>query len=447
MTNQDFYTFPPSSKKDWIDQVKKDLKGKDFNDTLRSTLWEKIEIEPFYTSEDLATPGVGYDFHPDAKLPGFPQRLWNNLVAFFSENEKTANEQILHSLQNGADGLVLHLNGRENLNQILSGVHTEFISTNFLPTGETVLALRAIQDWISSSTLKPSMLRGALLWNPCDELFRTGENFDSGIDLAAKAISDFKDFREFYPMTLDLTRYANAGATGIQELTYGLGEVIELIDKLSKKAISPAQVFDNLAFHTAVGHLHFAEIAKVKTLRKLVKDLASNYGVLLEMESIHIIASTSTWSKSILDSNTNLIRQTYEAMAGILGGANSLWVIPTEQKSASALQQRIARNISSILKEESYLDKVMDPASGSFYLEHLQKELEKCVVTDLQGLEEKGGWLKSFEDRSLHTEIRSSRDTAQHKILSESSIKVGANKYLAKGKLENNLPFKPFKEE
>jgi methylmalonyl-CoA mutase len=71
----------------------------------------------------------------------------------------------------------------------------------------------------------------------------------------------------------------------------------------------------------------------------------------------------------------------------------------------------------------------------------------KNVIAGLKELEEKGGWLKSFEDRTLHTEIRNSRQTSQKKVLSDSQIKVGANKYLAKGKLENHLPFEPIIEK
>ncbi|SFT91189.1 heterodimeric methylmalonyl-CoA mutase small subunit [Algoriphagus locisalis] len=447
MTTNNFYTFPPSSKADWIDQVKTDLKGKNFETTLTSTLWEKIKIQPFYTAEDLEGPKQEFKFHPNTEIPGLSPRKWNNLVSVFPENEKKANEEILHALQNGADGLVLNLDGTENLNQIMKGVHTEFISTNLLPTGETVLLMRALQNWIDDISLKSTMLSGTILWSPCDELFKSRENFESAIDQAALAIQDYKEFRSFYPMTIDLSRYANAGATGIQELTYGLGEVIELIDKLSKKAISPTQVFENLAFHTAVGDSHFAEIAKVKALRKLIAELAGNYGVKIQMEDIHIITSTSTWSKSLLDKNTNLIRQTYEAMAGILGGSNSLWVKPAERKDASVLENRVARNVSSILKEESYLDKVMDPAAGSFYLEKLQEEIEKAVIKGLQDLEEKGGWLKSFEDRSLQAAVRNSRESAQKKILSGDTIKVGVNKYLAKDSLENHLEFEPIVEK
>ncbi|MDR7129473.1 methylmalonyl-CoA mutase [Algoriphagus sp. 4150] len=447
MTNQDFYTFIPTGKNDWVDQVKQDLKGKDFDDTLTSTLWEKIKIQPFYTSEDLKDLTQEYKFHPDSKIPGMSPRIWTNLVPFYPENEKSSNEEILNTLKNGADGLILHLKGTQNLNRILKGVHTEYITTIFSPTAESALFLRLIQEWIGSLNLKPTMLSGAIRWNPCDELFGSGENFNLGIDLAAQTINDFREFREFYPMTIDLSRYANTGATGIQELTYGLGEVIELIDKLSKKSISARQVFENTAFHTAIGDSHFAEIAKVKALRKLIVELAGNYGVQIKVENIYIIASTSIWSKSLMDKNTNLIRQTYEAIAGILGGANSLWVNPVESKNASVLEKRIARNVSSILKEESYLDKVMDPAAGSYYMEVLQAEIEKAVISGLQELEEQGGWLKSFEDRTLHAEIRKSRETAQKKVLADSLIKVGANKYLAKDKLENHLPFAPITEK
>ncbi|WPR75730.1 methylmalonyl-CoA mutase family protein [Algoriphagus sp. NG3] len=447
MTDKDFYTFTQSGKEDWIEQIKKDLKGRDYDQTLSSTLWENIKVQPFYTKEDLNKNAAEYRFHMDSFMPGDSSRIWVNLASCFPKEEESANEEILHSLQNGAEGLVLHLEGTENLNRLLKGVQTEFISTNFLPTGETALFFRAIQEWKESLALTPNMLKGNILWSPFDDLFRGVSSLNPGLDLAAKAIQDYKEFREFFPVTINLARYANTGATGIQELTYGLGEVIELIDKFSKKAISPAETFENLVFHTALGDSHFAEIAKTKALRKLVMELARNYGVHLEMENIHIITSTSTWSKSLLDKNTNLIRQTYEAMAGILGGANSLWVIPVEEKNVTVLEKRIARNVSSILKEESYLDKVMDPASGSFYLEKLQEEIEQNVVQNLQELEQNGGWLKSFEDRTLHSEIRKSRESVQKKVLADSAIKVGVNKYFAKDSQEEHLPFEPLAEK
>ncbi|WP_332913378.1 methylmalonyl-CoA mutase family protein [Algoriphagus boritolerans] len=70
-----------------------------------------------------------------------------------------------------------------------------------------------------------------------------------------------------------------------------------------------------------------------------------------------------------MDANTNLIRQTYEAMAAVMGGANGLWVVPIQQDKANELELRIARNVSSILIHESYLDKVADPTAGSYYLD------------------------------------------------------------------------------
>ncbi|MCE7055803.1 methylmalonyl-CoA mutase family protein [Algoriphagus sp. AGSA1] len=446
MTDLDFYTFTQSGKEAWIEQIKKDLKGRDYDQTLSSTLWEKIKVHPFYTKEDLNKDTAEYRFHMDSIMPGDSARTWTNLVSIYPI-EETANKEILHFLQNGAEGLVLHLEGTENLNRLLKGVQTEFISTNFLPTGETALFFRTIQEWTESLTLTPNMLKGSFLWSPFDDLFRGSSSFDQGLDFAAKAIHDYKEFRELFPVTVNLARYANTGATGIQELAYGLGEVIELIDKFSKKAISPAQAFENLVFHTAIGDSHFAEIAKTKALRKLIVELARNYGVHLQMESIHIIASTSTWSKSPLDKNTNLIRQTYEATAGILGGANSLWVIPAEEKNASALEKRVARNVSAILKEECNLDKVMDPGSGSFYLEKLQEKIEQNVILKLQELEQNGGWLKSFENRNLHSEIRKSRESSQKKVLADSEIKVGANKYLAKDSQEEYILFDPLVEK
>ena len=447
MTSKDFYPFPPSTKDEWLQKVKKDLRGKDFRQTLVNSLWDQIEVQPFYAQSDTTGAHHSYSFHPASNLPGMPPRIWANLISIYPSGAAKTNQEILHALQNGADGLVLNLNGEEDLNELMKAVHTEFIETDFLPTGEPERVFHQLQDWIESLNLKPNMLNGSMLWSPCDELYRSGKNFDTAITQAAKLIEDFKDFRGFHPLTINLARYANAGATGIQELKYGLGEVIELIDHLAKKAVSPRQVFEKIALHTAVGDSHFAEIAKVKALRKLLIELAGTYGVQIKPEEIHIITSTSGWSKSLLDKNTNLIRQTYEAMAGILGGGNSIWVKPLEEKNTAVLEKRIARNVSSILKEESHFDKVMDPAAGSFYLEKLQQEIENSTIKGLQELEENGGWLKSFEERSIHDQIRNTRESLQKKVLADSLIKVGVNKYQPKENLKNALDFEPLSEK
>ncbi|MBB6324632.1 methylmalonyl-CoA mutase [Algoriphagus iocasae] len=447
MTKDNFYDFPKVSKSEWEKLVRMDLKGKDYSQTLVNKVWGELNTMPFYTLEDLPGEISQESFHEKAKLPGFSPRIWNNAVSIFPQDEKKGNQEILLALENGADALVLHLTGLENLNELLKGVMTEFIQIYFKPLDSPRILYNQIIDWIEKLHIKPSMLSGAVLWSPCVEMFHSDADFEENVQVGAEMIDRFSEFREFFPMTLDSSIYANSGANGIQQCFLGVGEMIELMDSFIKKAVSPAMILENFAFHLAVGELFFPEIVKLKAFRRLLVELAANMGQQIDGESLHFIISTSIWSKSLLDKNSNLIRQTYEAMAAVMGGANSLWVRPVQEGKATKLEKRIARNVSTILKEESYLDKVMDPASGSYFLENLENDLVKMVLEKLEKLEDDGGWLKNFQSRSIHNLVKHEREKVQNKLLSAESVKVGANKYVLKGSSESDAQFEEIEEK
>lgn len=446
MTIDSFYNFSKVSKEEWVEQVKRDLKGKGFDQTLVNKLWGELEIKPFYCEEDISEFPSSTRFHEPAKLPGFPPRIWNNVVSVYPTEEKKSNQEILLALENGADAIAIHLEGTENLHEILKGVMTEFIQIYFIPLESPRHLFNQINDWINSLQVQPSMLKGAILWSPTSDLVKRNSDFPESILLGAEMIERFSSFREFYPMALDIAKYADSGANGIQQSFLGLGEMIEMMDSFIKQAVSPAMVFENMIFYSSVGELFFAEIAKLKAFRTLLVDLALNMGIEINPSSLHFLVATSSWSKSLLDTNSNLIRQTYEAMSAILGGANSIWVKAILGKNASQLEKRIARNVSSILKEESYLDKVMDPAAGSYYLENLEEEIKTQVLKKLEELENDGGWLKSFESRKIHDLVREERSKVQKQFLESEVTKVGANKFQLKSE-KGNCEFEVIKEK
>lgn len=446
MTKESFYDFPNSNKQEWIEKIQKDLKGKDFKETLLTKLWGELEVMPFYSPEDLSSPSYSFRFHEKTKLPGLAPRIWSNMASFFPEDEKKSNQEIIHALENGADAIAIYLSGEENLNQILKGVMTEFIHLYFIPLGPPKLLYEQVLEWIDSLHIKPSMLQGAVLWSPTSDLFQRESDFLENIKLGAEMIEQFSAFIEFFPMTLDIAKYADSGANGIQQVYLGLGEMIEMMDSFISKAVSPAMVFDNFAFYASTGELFFPEISKLKAFRILLVELAGNMGQKITPESLHMVVSTSDFSYSLIDKNTNLIRQSYETMSAILGGCNTVWVKPLNEKSASTLEKRIARNISSILKEESFFDKVMDPVAGSFYAESLIKKIKIEVLKNLERLEDEGGWLENFKSRKIHELVRRERKNAQQLILTSESIKVGANKYEAKSDLTSISSLEDFEE-
>jgi methylmalonyl-CoA mutase len=101
--------------------------------------------------------------------------------------------------------------------------------------------------------------------------------------------------------------------------------------------------------------------------------LIALYQIEIPAEDLFLFVQTSYWTKTMIDIDTDMVRNTTEAMAAIIGGANALYVIPHDIAVGipGQMSKRMARNVSNILKEESYLDKVLDPVAGSYFIENM----------------------------------------------------------------------------
>lgn len=443
MTRDLFTEFSPSSKQAWLDQVAKELKGKVDPQTLQFKLWERLELEPYYSLEDINPnkPETQLKFHQNSDIPGMSPRTWTNLVAVFPDD---SNEYVLDALSNGAEGLVLHLYGMEDLSKLLKEVLPQYISILVKPLGNPVMALRTFFDWAESTGVSADNLSGALLWSPSDLVFEQNEPFELGVEVLKELVEMADSYSNFKAFTLKTSRYSESGANPLDAVVFGIGELIELVDR---SELDPDLIFKSMLIEASVGESHFGEIARIKSLRQLISELAGMYDLNIPCEDLVLLCQTSAWSKSILDSNTNLIRQTYEAMASVLGGANLIWVRPILEDSATVRDRRIARNVSSILKEEAYLDKVMDPAAGSFFLGNLIQNISEEVKSKLQDMESQGGWLRILTSGQIHAQVRSYREKIQQEIVESKLSKIGVNKYPVTEKVSQMTEFEIFEEK
>src|SRR5690606_40325557 len=121
-------------------------------------------------------------------------------------------------------------------------------------------------------------------------------------------------------LCLDGTVYHNAGATAVQEIGYGLAALVELWDGLTERGIDAQSLFSDLHILTAVGSDYFMEIAKLKTLRIAVQQLAALYQADILPEDLPLLAMTSSRSKSEQEPHNTLLRNTTEAMTANIGG-------------------------------------------------------------------------------------------------------------------------------
>lgn len=437
MKTKTFEPFPPSSKDDWIQQALRDLKGKDFDATLTSLNPDGIKIQPYYAKEDLETGMEGYhhSFHPHSIIPSLPPRLWANVGTFEVSDEKASNSAILDALMNGVDGIVLNVGANVDWDVLLKEVGIPYVKVYLVPQGNVLDVWQSFKSWVQSQHLDHADLQGGILWDGFADALLFPSRIEELCALIASLLDSAQAFPNFKPISIRLSHYHATGATPVQELAYGFAALIELCDRLEKYGITPSHLFTNCMVCMEAGADFFGEIAKIKAARVMFHQLAILYGHPILPESIEILVGTSSWTKSSWDVNTNMLRNTAEAMSAILGGCNAL-IVGTHDFSNSAFATRMARNISNILKEESYFDKVIDPAAGSYYLEVLVREILEKTKSKLSDIEKKGGWWHVFETNQMQAEIRDTRRERMDAVLKGYSHKIGVNKYA----LEENRP-------
>ena len=175
---------------------------------------------------------------------------------------------------------------------------------------------------------------------------------------------------------------------------------------------------------TAGTHM-FEEIAKIRAMRLLWGRLLETYG--LPQVHLEIYAETSIQNQSALDVETNLLRAASAAFGAITGGADALQIRPyTAVLGANdAEAERLALNQHFLFAYESFLDRVEDPAAGSYFIETLTQELCESAWEIAQEVREMGGIVSALKSNWIQDKIWAEASEAKP------SEYLGVNKFPA----------------
>ena len=177
---------------------------------------------------------------------------------------------------------------------------------------------------------------------------------------------------------------------------------------------------------------YFMEIAKLRAFRMLWATMLEQYKPQCDCAyKIRINSVASTWNKTIYDPYVNMLRTTTEGMSAALGGADSITLQPFDvtYKKDDDFSRRISRNVQIILKEESYFDKVVDPAAGSYYIENLTDSIAEYAWKLFQSVEAEGGIITMTEDGRIKAAIEESCNKRNMNIATRRYILLGTNQY------------------
>ena len=188
---------------------------------------------------------------------------------------------------------------------------------------------------------------------------------------------DFSNYSENFPLEweqLTINKNVKGAFHGITK-----SNIPNYLDTIVTQGTAKEQIIDALEkgqkaskkvqFHFKIGSDYFLEIAKLKAFRILWKSKTG--------EDAYLFTSTDTSNKKEESAYNNILRSTTECMSAIFGGANAIMLnaYNSSFEKSTDFSERIARNQQTILRKESYLDKVEDPTKGSYYIDYLIQEL------------------------------------------------------------------------
>lgn len=363
-----FTEFEPVHVKAWIEKVIKDLKGKDI-ESLNHKIGTDRPVSPFHHADDATAP-------TGPILNDTPTNNWAIMEDFFVGNDdenvdntvEKVNKLMLESLGEGIEACRMIIDGNlseKEIERLFEKIEPSFIETHFVcrQDQETLSILNSFKSSLPNKKGDASSLKGSvndLTNQPNESLINWGKN----------------NLPEFKMWTIQ---------TALTNPVDSLTELIETaINGLSNtKTITPEDLAKTITFHLPLTTNYFIEIARLRALRILWANTLKAYGI---NPKIHPQISTSFHpATQDTDPNQNLISATTMAMSAILGGSDQLVAAPSAVAADAPAEVRancnspLRRTLQHILKLESYLNHVSDPAAGSYYIEHLTNTL--CQAT------------------------------------------------------------------
>jgi methylmalonyl-CoA mutase len=440
-----FPEFNPVSKQEWIEKVNVDLKGADFDKTLVWKNLSDINIQPFYNTEDSITQlqNTGEN----------SQSLVNYRLISACCNESN-NKLALKAIEEGMNGLLFNICDNCKPAELLKDINLNEITVSFNLGKNAVAFATDFFAFVNNSGVAVENLKGYFNTSLISNYVTTGTIEANAFTTVAQLVKLAANYPNFKAITISGTEYLDSGANQAQEVAYTLNSLVYAVDQLSQNGLDVQTIFNNLNINLAIGLEYFVEIGKFRAFNNLLAEVATKYGV-AEFSNT-VTAKTCIWTKSVTDAETNLLRCTTEAMSAILGNVDGILIdaYDKEFKDASDFSSRIAGNITTILREESYFGKVANPVDGSYYIEEVSTKLAEKALELFKSIEANGGFYTAFENETIQQQIAEIR-LQKLKLISQRRMPlVGINKYpnlmekvpatiLSEGAVENSKVLTP----
>lgn len=412
---------------------------------LDSTTYDGITVSPLYTA---------FDERPEGPLPGqFPYLRgrdphrdvnagWKVCTRHGSDvrdGVPALNGQILDSLANGTSALWLTVGSRgldpSDLSEALRGVLLELAPLTIDARRDVRAAATALFDVLDAAEIDDRAAVDVRLG--VDTLTAAVAGTESiemaeALDLARACIDRAESMRA---ITVDGTVFHNLGASDAQELGASIAAGLEYVRSMTENGVAVSDALRQIEFRFAATDDQFQTIAKFRAARILWARIAQVCGAPDAGDAPqHAVTSEAMMSQR--DPWVNMLRTTLASFGAGVGGADSVTVLPFDAALnggaagvSKTFAARIARNTQLLLLEEAHLGRVLDPGSGSWYIEELTAAVAATAWDFFRGVEASGGFAAATADGSLVADIETTRAERDSDIAHRITPLTGVNEF------------------
>src|SRR5436189_1031280 len=440
----------------------------------RDALFETISgqpIEPLYTEEDL----TGWDSDRELGFPGeFPYtrgvypsmyrgRLWTmRQFAGFGTADET-NERFRYLLDHGQTGLSTAIakptlmgldssDGRsrgevgvegvaidslDDMIDLFAGIPLDKVTTSMTINAPAAILLAFYVCAAEEQGVPPEALGGTIQTDILKEYIAQKE-WCFPIEPAMRLVTDMVEWcaermPRRHPISISGYHIREAGSTAQQELAFTLKDGFTYVEQAIERGLDVDDFAPRLSFFFNAHIDFFEEIAKYRAARRIwARELRDTYGARRE-ESMRMRFHTQTAGVSLTAQQplVNIVRTAVEALAGVLGGTQSLHTNSFDEALALPTEEavRVALRTQQVIAHESGVTNTVDPLGGSYFVEALTDEMERAAYEYFARIDELGGMVEAIKRGFPQREIADASFRYQQEVDSRKRIVVGVNEY------------------
>ena len=324
-----------------------------------------------------------------------------------------------------------------DMERLFEGIDLERITTSMTinSTAAILLALyilvarrqsadvRKLSGTVQNDILKEYIARGTYIYPP-----RPAMRIIT--DLFAYAARELPEWN-----TISISGYhiREAGSTAVQELAFTLANAIAYIETARAAGLDVDVFAPRISFFFNAQSRFLEEIAKYRAARRLyaaiMRDRFGAKNPRSMMLRFH--AQTAGSSLTAQQPDTNIVRTAIEALAAVLGGAQSLHTNARDEALSLPSEEsaRLALRTQQIIACETGVTSTADPVGGSYYIERLTDDIERGARDLIERIDAMGGTLAAIEQGFIQSEIQNAAYEYQRKVESGETVVVGVNRF------------------